>query len=407
MSIFAPAYRPTSAQRSYFTLEQKQDRKRKRTSDFDGDGLETPLQQSPELDEVTPRTATTAFHPVNNTDPYYVAGHARELPLPPAPFPHAAVLGREHAKGKTGLDDELAGLNPPVYAPRREPETSLKRQHVDNLTAVLHRCMLRGDWQRASRAWSLLLRTEIAGRGIDVRQNGRWGIGAEILMRRHAATSNHDDSEEGDGETASRFSDHGFQLARQYYERLTLQYPHTPRSQHNINATAFYPALFNIWVYEVQARSQRALQKLPTERRGSTDSDRSDVSSLRSQDRESMLAIRKRELEEAIPIAQRLDELLLSPPYDTSLSLLHLRGMMGLWILDLHARQTESRTLSSDDEAGSSRYSSRLETDQSRNAADVERRKALRLLRKVKDGGGQVPASVLELVANESEAMSD
>ncbi|KYG45666.1 hypothetical protein M433DRAFT_42802, partial [Acidomyces richmondensis BFW] len=229
---------------------------------------------------------------------YHVAGYPRQAELPPAPFPHASINPRTRADKET-VEEELAALNPPLYAPRRaldDSSTSLKRQHVENLTTILHTCMLKGDWQRATRAWGLLLRTEVAGRGMDVRRHGRWGIGAELLMRNSINVQD------------------GFKLAREYYERLILQYPHTPHSQET-SSLVFYPALFNIWIYEVQNRYR--------------------VLSENDVDHMSELILRRQELEDALPISQRMDDLIRSPPYDTNVELLKLRAMVALWVSDL------------------------------------------------------------------------
>ena len=359
MPIFAPAYRPTKAQETYLARQHKvQSGKRKRGQDSDED------EGSTNEDEAVPRPSTTTYHPVNKTDPYHVAGHPREQSLPPLPFPHAAIP--EPSQQKLPIDEELAKLNPPLYVSAAQPgdkSASLKRRHLDNLTTILHKCMLKGDWQRASRAWALLIRTDINGRGVDVRRNGRWGIGAEVLLRRGSHKEQEErprSSDSGDQTHSSinardaeqsKFSDEGFKLAKEYYERLILQYPHTPSTQHYVNALAFYPALFNVWIYEMQDRSQRARRKVSLEDSNVSRSfDRSSSEVSLDEDQNAVIRqARNSELEEALPIALRMDDLLLSPPYDTSSSLLQLRGMVALWIADLHNELAEPIRRSSDD----------------------------------------------------------
>ena len=267
--------------------------------------------------------------------------------------------------------------------------------------------MLRGDWQRASRAWGLLMRTEIAGRGIDVRQHGRWGIGAEILIQRERngpvpravfhhgdddAQSVRSDAAPSPAQAEPAWCDEGFKLAREYYERLILQYPHTPRTRDALNATTFYPALFSTWVYGVQAR-YKSLRKQALERRPSTsDSNVSDDTNEHNNHKSQtdVKPITRAELEDAIPIVQRMDELLLSPPYDTSLPLLHLRGMVGLWLADLYLTQTPDRksrasdeSITSSPEARLSNHADRLAAARSRENSNDERAKAQRFLEKV------------------------
>ena len=423
MPIFAPVYYQTKNQLSYLARQQRQESKKRKREQDSSDDEDAASEVSPEPDRSRP-LPSTAFHPVNRTDPYHIAGHSREDPLPLPPFPHAAV--KEPRKPRKPIDEELAALNPPLYVPPATAEdksTSLKRRHLDNITTILHRCMLKGDWARASRAWSLLLRTEISGRGIDVRRNGRWGIGAEILMRVGAQQHGRDgeDKVTGDVEdTSSRasdkpaqnnaelqFSERGFKLAREYYERLILQYPHTPYTQHSLNAMAIYPALFNIWIYDVQDRSQRARKRIDSsysEPAGSGDDSMQSEDS--NPDKNSITRqLRAQELEEVLPIANRMDELLLSPPYDTSSSLLQLRGMVAMWISDLHAglaSVTEYDLMESD---LSSMNGADSMTDAGRHQAQSRAsfQRAQDIFNRLKSSGTQLPPEALNVVAEDDE----
>ncbi|KAF2217717.1 hypothetical protein CERZMDRAFT_22422, partial [Cercospora zeae-maydis SCOH1-5] len=285
-------------------------------------------------------------HPVHKKDPYYIAGWSREVPLPGANFPHAAHL--ELAAQRPSVEDELARLNPPIYVPKKRPDDpigSVRGRHLNNLTAILHTCMLNQDWGRASRAWGLILRTEIAGFAPDIRQHGRWMIGAELLMRRDQTLepvqiSTGDQGSELDDSRpqpmAPVLSDEGFHLAREYYERMCLQYPHIPRARHSsVNAYAIYPALFNIWLYEIQHRSKRARQKLADSHEAAEYDEAGSARSNEFDQRRSLRLIRMRELSDTKPLVKRLDDLLLNPPYDTCPELLELRGMISLWLANM------------------------------------------------------------------------
>ena len=419
MPIFASVYPATKHQQSFLARKQRLENKKRKRAANSSEDEDAASQSSADSDPSQPTQSTTS-HPVTKKDPYYIAGHLRELPLPLPPFPHAAI--KEPSKKKIPIDEELASVKPPLYVPPAQPEdqsTSLKRRHLDNITTILHRCMLNGDWQRASRAWSLLLRTEIVGRGIDVRRNGRWSIGAEILMRRGAGgsqgtggeTSNGFDgtlsagTDAGEnGDNQPQFSEEGFKLAREYYERLILQYPHTPRTQHLFNATAVYPALFNIWIYEVQDRAKRARQRTTPSvsevRRSSNniaDSDAVDDTTNSEQQQ-----IRTEELEGAIAIANRMDELLLSPPYDTSSVLLQLRGMVAMWISDLHSTFVEpdpsTDSMHEDPSAalGANAEHHRVESRQSRQ-------KARDIFAKLEAADVHLPPEVSGLTIDESD----
>lgn len=428
MSTFAPVYRPTKGQQTFLALEQKREaRKRKRDDESGSSSAEQPSSDSD--DDAKPYSVLASAPSVNRTDPYHVAGLSREYPLPRYPFPHAPVTSADVPRRSS--QEELAAVNPPLYVPKVEVDdqsTSLKRRHLDNITVILHRCMLKGDWERASRAWGLLARTEIAGLGIDVRQHGRWGIGAEILMRREKetvpqqspqarrssvddASSLHDEASDlPSSRPAHRFADEGFKLAREYYERLVLQYPHTPHTQHTVNAKVFYPALFNIWVYEVQARYQHLRDQASRTRRSSSHSIASDNADEHASPANQDLA--SREIADATPIAERLDELLLSPPYDISDPLLRLRGMMGLWLSDLYrslanAHRKKSHASSSSPVGGyRNDYADRVATAQNRQKASAERRRAKELLAKVEANGGDDSAGVALRLADAGD-MSD
>lgn len=410
MPIFAPAYRPTKHQQTFVTRQQNLESKKRKRGDNDDDVV----QISSDSDD-----PSRPSHPVNRKDPYFIAGLSREDALPPPPFPHAAV--KEASKKKIPIEEELAGLNPPLYVPPKVEEdksTSLKRRHLDNLTAILHKCMLNGDWPRAYRAWSLLLRTEIAGRGIDVRRNGRWGIGAELLMRRDATKSQEakndtdEDFEDAQSLTSSkkdvpqsRFTDEGFKLAREYYERLILQYPHTPYTQNSLNAAAIYPVLFNVWIYEVQDRSKRARQELeaaPDSRPSSRDSAQSGGSDRIKKPQ--LQRIRFDELEQASSIADRMDELLLGPPYDTNTTLLQLRGMVALWLSDLHSELAGTNNDSTIDSDGSSNIDLNSgSTQRHRTDGLASRRKAKEIFSRLEASGIQLPPEATMLSDEESD----
>lgn len=430
MPIFAPVYRPKKHQETFLARQQKLEsknnsKKRKRGADSSSDDDVEPDDDDAPRVSSSPEPPRIAFHPVNRTDPYHIAGHSREEPLPLPPFPHAALKESKTPVPQKSLDEKLASLNPPLHV--LPPATSsddkpgahsLKRRHLDNLTTILHRCMLKGDWKRAERAWGLLIRTEIAGRGVDVRRNGRWGIGAEVLMRRNAEapTPEENDGDDGResldsedeayvrsrvaGSESSPFSDQGFKLAREYYERLILQYPHTPRTQNLFNALTVYPALFNVWIYEVQDRSNRARSKLSNLHYSLEDSNNEeDNFDERNNNNITLNRIRTEELQAALPIAERMDQLLLSPPYDTSTILLQLRGMVALWIADLYSElaDLEERDVAPDgdgdvmDEVDAARNRG---VERYREVAEDERERAREVLGRVESVGVELPMAL-------------
>jgi hypothetical protein len=386
MSTFAPVYRQPITQQSFLVRDHKRREKLKRkrgaedASEPGDEGIvESEISSSSDSDAsfTTAKTKRSAksksdrndsddaarlIGALSKKDPYYVAGHPRNKPLPGGAFPHAAapdLLAAANARAQTSnraIEEELAKLK--LFVPKgvlssETHSTSLKARHVNNLTAIMHRCMLEGDWQRARRAWAILLRIEVSGQRIDIRTYGRWTIGAELLMRTSGKPSRSGDRS-GDSDHSQQrdsndeITDEGFKLARDYYERLILQFPHTQLTQRSlVTARVIYPALFSVWVYEVQHQgklARRALeqqQQQDEESHASSPSHRSSSSSPSPMNdprryRKALRAIIASELFQATKISKRLNEVTSGPPYDTVIYLRRLQGNLGLWTADLH-----------------------------------------------------------------------
>ena len=300
----------------------------------------------------TPGSSTLILSP-NEAHQYRIAGLSFDSDLPGGNFPHAPppsdMVPRITSKD---VDISMSNLEPPIYEPK--PASRNRRvQHLSVITAILHRCLLEGDYIRAGRAWGLILRDEFGGLPVDVRNQGRWGIGAEILLRRGVHGN------EGHGDDTSHigssleieeplikpwFTRKGFEEAKDYYERLILQYPYRRSAPGAIGPLDFYPAMFGLWIYIVQeesisARTTRGTLENQWDGSDAGQDDMSIPSDFSTQGKEkglSMTQIRERELKEAQEIASRMDEIMVSPPYSDSVELLRLRGMVSLWIGDLY-----------------------------------------------------------------------
>ncbi len=366
---------------------ERTNRKRKRQHQ-DGSSDSSPSEEADELpgstvgsrpqadgvsSAITSLTASTVAQ-------YRAAGHSFEDAVPAHPFPHAPVdyLSRK-GKTKSKVKKEVASYvaNPSVGAQPSEVPSSGPRtrreQHLGVVTTIMHRCLLNGDYERAGRAWGMLLRA----RGFDVRKQGKWGIGAEILFRvdgQRAASRPNEQQLDGryrESEDVPHhvnsdwFSEEGFLKARSYYERLILQYPSRRQHLHStIDSRTFYPAMFSLWIYEVQEKSRRRREERSSRpetnqrhQRSNTSSSvdshgevsRSGASEPAPEDKhasgdemslDSTNALdngeqRSEELRGAQEIAARLDELFMSPPYDRQAELLRMRAMVALWIGDL------------------------------------------------------------------------
>jgi hypothetical protein len=277
---------------------------------------------------------------------YRVAGQPFDLSPPTAPFPHAPGSQLSDVSRTTDtLSNRLANLDPPIY--HSSPGSRylpLHQQHLGAITALLHRALSDGDFDRAGRALSLILRDEVGGRGLDIRAEGRWGIGAEILLRQstqiqHKQTAWGVDGP-GDAENSAKseqgpvwFTRKGFEDARKYYERLIVQYPFHKPNPGAVSALDFYPAMFGLWLYVVQEESKLPAEPLDE----STFSEMSQDDDLADPRRRlsSILASKQRRLEQAREIADRMDACMATIPYSDDFELIRLRGMVASWLADL------------------------------------------------------------------------
>ncbi len=286
---------------------------------------------------------------------------------PPTPFPHAPARTSAHYYGASQVYEEMAKAPIRLYpttAPNRtshsglKAASALKLKHLNVLSTLMHRCLLDGDFDRAGRAWGIILRSHVAGAHlVDPRNNGRWGIGAEILLRRRSGAvvdqrePPPNTYDPGDGDM---FSDDGFELAKEYYERLIIQHPHRRQRPHAINERSFYPAMFALWILEIAEKSKRAKRKaqeqaaLQSETSMSVSID-SDINNDADNTRVREIEIHNEELARATEVADRLDQLIASPPFDQEVSLLQLRGHICLWMSHLHIATTASNEQSDAD----------------------------------------------------------
>jgi hypothetical protein len=341
---------------------------------------------------------------------YRVAGQPFDESPPMRPFPHAPQSRLDNSSKKIqSTPNRLASLGPPVYAPIADSRNlSLHQQHLAAVTALLHRALSERDFARAGRALSLILRDTIGGQGMDIRAEGRWGIGAEILLRQgtEANYNRMDLSTVRPNNTeilrnfeqgpASYFTRKGFEDSMKYYERLVVQYPFHMPNPGAVNALDFYHAMFGLWIYIVQEES-----KLNNELR--VDYTFGDVSptegSLTHETKpKSNLASSRRTLALAREIATRMDSCMTTIPYSDDIELIRLSGMVSSWIANLIDDLVENQSSLSDENedddqadvvAGdgfSQSPTQRWEDDPNsalRLEADQARRKAVEMQRKL------------------------
>ena len=326
---------------------------RKRKKDYDGWGTEEDVFEGETTDagsEIA-ATGTSLILSPEEAHQYRIAGLSFDKELPGGHFPHGPAKDETASnRGKDNIMKGLSSLTPPIYPPQSAAyQGNLRLQHLAVLSSILHRCLLDRDYVRAGRAWGLIIREEFQGNPIDVRAEGRWGIGAEILLRRDRQLSEialgSTRAVKNDPKTEISklyFTRKGFEAAKQYYERLVVQYPFRKTAPDFTSSLHFYPAMFGLWVYVTQEESNAARQDIRNRQevppKEESDDAVSDLESSdgSSQETQSLVAdIRAIELHEAQKIAARMDEVLVSPPYSDSPELLELRGMVSLWIGDL------------------------------------------------------------------------
>ena len=256
-------------------------------------------------------------------------------------------------------------------SPRRRPVSGPPRndgprlQHLAALSAILHRCLLQGDYLRASRAWALLLRSKVNGHPMDVRDQGRWGIGAEILLQK-GLSQRRDLLSDGRGsplreydemstkDTKSKYIER-LRPAQDYYERLIVQYPYRKRSKNAIGPLEFYPALFGLRMFSEQQIYADLLRSFQGNNADDETDETSPVNGSTSPENRNFEFLQITKLLESSvmrgkEIANQLDELLSSPPYSDDSRLQNLRSMIDLWIEGLVASPYFKKAPASDDQ---------------------------------------------------------
>lgn len=346
---FVPVWQPLDAERTYRSKEYGPSRKRKRQAPLDDSDDDASFRsRSPQSQSL--RQSHHASLLDATKDPYHVAGHPVELPLPDRPFPHAPVKEPRLDRNPDTLHKSLASLKPPLYAPPppedEDHKTSLRRHHLSVMTTIMHVSLLKGDFVRAGRAWGMILRTEVLGRPIDVRTNDRWGIGAVILMRQHpeevAKLDRGDepiseDDQANPGESA--ISDEGFRLAKDYFERLILQFPFQKTHPHAVSSLHFYPAMYGLCIYEIQQKHNRAIRQAdrisPSPSSAHHSDEDNEGSALEGISHKTIATIKQSVLDQVIALADRMRETMMGAYYSQYQPLVRLRTEIAQWIVDL------------------------------------------------------------------------
>ena len=375
ISYFAPTFKSGRSIDSLRSPSTYGSQKRKRdefSSEVDSgiSTIEDGVSRSPAIS-----THMTLSHDIASQHEFFRQALAEGLPGSnfTQSFPHRSQTSFR-SKTKEKIAHELTTLKPALSSargPGYDIQTNLtgtpglRQRHLAAMTTTLQRCLLEGDYIRAGRAWGLLLRTEHNGHIMDLRTNNRWGVGAEILLRRDmelarkrndGRMSDFNEFAKSDRPHNCWFTVDGFEKAKNYYERLVLQYPYRKIAPNATGPLDFYCAMFGLWIYSVSEQHSAELGSLRNhtdrnlhnnsivedETESDSKLDAASASDFGTEVRYSQEPdrIRKSTLARALEISSRLAELLISPPYTNSDVFKSLREMVDQWIKDLSADDT-------------------------------------------------------------------
>ncbi|KAI0852437.1 hypothetical protein F5Y00DRAFT_273060 [Daldinia vernicosa] len=341
--------------------------KRKKTDDNQENEEEVWVESdwSTPSSRLPPDSINPLSHTPDTLRQFAVAGlsPADEIPSKANPlFPHKPLQpeGKRRRKRNAGTDDDENAV-----AEKRDKGTTSKQQHserlkhLSTLTTILHRCLGEGDIARAKRAFGLLVQTK----DVDIRQAGLWAVGSEILMRDGESQEEEDQlgrKKQGQANNELRRwgSAANVDKVKSYFETLIQQHPHDPHRPQLTSALDFWPALFGIEVYNIDAEMRAATHRLQQQQQDQEEEDEGygldvDVDVAYPEEtfeshrellqdqrrREAAHAardeIRTRALVAAEAVAKQMDQVMENAPYGAHRGLLRLRAHLALFVGDL------------------------------------------------------------------------
>jgi len=364
VSYYSPVFKAKQPSSHALLVPRERVGKRKRQSGGDDDlpdelvGRADFRATGPENSPSSPLSAgTVASTPARQQ----TSGHKANGGLSNAELSHS--LSEHHADGSSPthskIAQELAVLNPPLHINRSRGlghsveslsnNVGLRQQHLAVVATIMHRSIFEGDFLRAGRAWGTLLRSELSGRSMDPRTSNRWGLGSEISLQREnelsakrlKLTDTIESEAVGAGLPNYWFSRQGFEKAKDYYERLTLQYPYRKMLPHAIGPLDFHLAMFGLWIRSVLDSLEEEEQAIPDLEGDPTllelVNEEATMSATRPYRRTGLIRheLRDKALHRSSEIALRLEEFLAGPPCSGEAKFWTLKGMVALWRADL------------------------------------------------------------------------
>ena len=390
---FAAPFDITSSVNTLCTPSDKVSRKRKRGSEVSKaklDGLDAEVSSTVHDLGLSPTSMDSRFEPSQATgrqplsQSLAVQGELFEQPLgrdlSEEEFsPTLLYHGKKspHPKVHSKLGDKLIDVRRPLGVIARPSRTRLNRitavagfrqRHLAALTAVTQRSLLKGDYVRAGRAWGMLLRAELSGHSIDLRIKGQWALGAEILLQCQTLNVQNEgrcgrnigchETENKQQLWESTYGILGFEQAKDYYERLILQYPYRKAFPDTTGPQDFYVAMFGLWIYSIGEQHSVLLANVdasPTDMGDLTVGEAAQgnpisASDLQRKNDRQTEAISQDSLRRAHEIDAGLKDLLGSPPYSDNGKLQMLQGLVDAWVEKLsHTTQLHRLDLDSSD----------------------------------------------------------
>lgn len=394
-----------------------------------------------------PEVINPLSHPPNLLKQFQLAGLPETEHLPSIPdFPHRPLPRQnndqdpshlpqtedEESAPETDLDPETGAETTDAHRGDLTPSKANKRangirrerrareRNIGPLVAILRRCIETGDTVRAKRAFGLLVRADIYGKRVDLRAEGYWGFGAEILMTQGSGPGSGDDVG-GSGRRGMRWGSaanlHGF---TRYFEELIQLYPYSRLHPNSLSAQDFYPVLFNAEIYNVVSEFEMAVERVDEdpdllfdeEDEGGNgievdldqqdenmelDDERGGGWDRPARGREQRIKaakdkLRTDALEATRLVAGRMDDLMQSRPYNQSLEMMRLRGVIALFMGDL-AMPFPPRTEDEEYDGQTRR--------------DGERARAVKLFQKVLAADGDLDPWLREVVREHTKGEED
>ncbi|CAG7566549.1 unnamed protein product [Fusarium equiseti] len=379
-----------------FFSQQSQSNKRKRLEPTEDDDFPSsfpassinPLSHSPGL------VAQFAIAGLSETDEN-PSQHIRD-------FPHRGFVGRGASAVEPESDEDPETEGDEAARPKSQKAKDSKRGgHFDVLLQSTHHFIDRGEIEKASRTYSLLLQLRPTGLPVDVRHHNLWAIGAEILMR-EGENAQHGQARETKLMLSKRWGRaENMNKVKAYFDTLIQQHPYDSKMPNIVSAVDFWIAMFSCEIYNIHAEHLLLLERLAhdieeeslhesfghDDNFGSDDTESPEARLIRRKDE-----LRLQSLSAMQDITKRMDELIRELPYSKNQHYLRLRAMASLYLADLVVPIGPV---------------SMLQTEQAQQARSKEQGEARRYLERMVNEGGELDSAVLNVLNPSDDSEGD